>query len=213
MLAGLGFEIQMPSPTHSRRGVRGLPLWRTLRDAIDGYNEATTIDRAAELGGFDAVDWHIVRRLGTANLSRLQAAIPGQSRKHIPDELRPHCHKGEDNRFRNTYGRMAWDRPASTITAGCLSPSKGRFGHPEELRTLTFREASLVQTFPPKYKFVGNLVDRSCEVLGNALPCLFAERLAQQVVRTIERSLPWLPEELLKKRSSIVTRLSTALDA
>lgn len=98
---------------------------------------------------------------------------------------------------------MDWDRPSSTITAGCLSPSKGRFGHPDELRTISFREAALLQTFPKNYKFVGDKIDRACSVLGNALPCLFAERIAGQVKATIERVSAWLPRELLARRAGL----------
>jgi len=192
-------------PTHSRFGTKDTPTWRTLRDTIAETRTegAITIGEAAKRGGFDAAGWHVVRQLGEANLRRLQAAEPGKSRRHIPKELRPSCHRGDDEGFTNTYGRMEWDRPSSTITAGCLSPSKGRFGHPDELRTLYFREASLLQTFPPGYKFVGDYIDKACSVIGNALPCLFAEQIGTQVIRTIERSAPWLPDRLLDRRKAL----------
>lgn len=203
MLAGLGFSIDMPRRTHSRAGTGDTTRWRTLRETIAERGEAFRIDRAAELGGFDVVNWHVVRRLGDANLERLRNAEPGKSRKHLPREVRPNCHRDNDTGFRNTYGRMDWDRPSSTITAGCLSPSKGRFGHPDELRTISFREAALLQTFPPEYRFVGDSIDRACAVLGNALPCLFAQRIAEQVLATLKRAVPWLPDDLLAKRRSL----------
>lgn len=192
LLAGKGFSIPMPDPTHSQYGRDGLPPWRTLRDALTIRSEPVRIDEALAKGGFHTADWHIIRKLGKENLERLRHAIPGKSRSVLPKALRPECHRNRDDGFVNTYGRMAWDQPSSTITAGCLSPSKGRFGHPDELRTISLREAALLQTFPHSYKFVGDKIDAACSVIGNALPCLFAEAIARRVVRSIDRARPWL---------------------
>lgn len=192
LLAGKGFSIPMPDPTHAQHGRGGLPPWRTLRDALTINAEPVRIDKAMAKGGFHTADWHVIRKLGPANLERLRHAVPGKGRSMLPNALRPECHRDSDDGFVNTYGRMAWNLPSSTITAGCLSPSKGRFGHPEELRTISLREAALLQTFPPSYKFVGDKIDAACSVIGNALPCLFAEAIARRVVRSIDRARPWL---------------------
>lgn len=194
LLAGKGFSIPMPNPTHSQRGKRGLPRWRTLRDALTIMSEPLPVDMAVASGGFAASNWHVVRKLGAANLERLRHAIPGKGRAALPKHLRPACHRDSDQGFTNTYGRMDWDQPSSTITAGCLSPSKGRFGHPEELRTVSLREAALLQTFPSSYKFVGDKIDAACSVVGNALPCLFAQAIANRVATSIRRAAPWLAD-------------------
>lgn len=192
LLAGKGFSIPMPDPTHAQHGTGGLPPWRTLRDALTIQVEPIRIDQAATNGGFHTADWHVVRKLGEANLRRLRHAVPGAGRGRLPKRLRPACHRDRDDGFTNTYGRMAWDQPSSTITAGCLSPSKGRFGHPDELRTISLREAALIQTFPPTYRFLENKIDAACAVVGNALPCLFAEAIARRVARSIYQAQPWL---------------------
>lgn len=192
LLAGKGFSIPMPEATHSQRGRDGLPRWRTLRDALTVATAPIRLDEAIKNGGFKTADWHVVRKLGDANLERLRYAIPGKGRGALPNHLRPACHQNRDEGFTNTYGRMEWDQPSSTITAGCLSPSKGRFGHPDELRTISLREAALIQTFPPSYQFDGDKIDSSCSVVGNALPCLFAEAIARRVVRSIVQATPWL---------------------
>lgn len=82
--------------------------------------------------------------------------------------------------FRNVYGRMEWDEISPTITSGCTTFSKGRFGHPEEDRTISVREAALLQTFPLDYKIDTQYIDAACSIVGNALPCSFAEALARQ---------------------------------
>ncbi len=49
----------------------------------------------------------------------------------------------------NYYGRMRWTQVPVTITGGCtITISKGRFGHPQALRTISVREAARIQTFP-----------------------------------------------------------------
>ncbi|WP_184280167.1 DNA cytosine methyltransferase [Brevundimonas vesicularis] len=195
LLAGLGFSIDMPKATHDRDGRNGLPRWRTVEDAILGHPAALDIQEAALLGGFAATNWHVVRRLGPENRARLAATEAGTHRSSLPIELRPKCHQNKPQGFGNSYGRMRWDQPSSTITAGCLSPSKGRFGHPEQLRTISLREAALLQTFPKDYKFPSGKIDGACSVIGNALPCLFAQQIANQVKRTIASVGAWLSTE------------------
>lgn len=183
LLAGLGFEIPVPSPTHSRTGKAGLPVWRTVREALAGIDRpAVTFSEAKALGGPGAVDWHVTRSLSSANLLRIQHAKPGAVWKTMPEEVRPPCHRGDYNGFTNVYGRLSWDEPSVTITAGCTTLSKGRFGHPEEDRTISLREAALLQTFPPDYHFETPHFEHACQIVGNALPCAFAEIVARQVI-------------------------------
>ena len=64
---------------------------------------------------------------------------------------------GRDRRgktYKSVYGRMEWDEPSPTITTQFHNFGCGRFGHPEQHRALSFREAALLQTFPPDYDFV-----------------------------------------------------------
>ena len=87
------------------------------------------------------------------------------------------------------YGRMEWHQPSPTITAGCTTFSKGRFGHPVMNRTISVREAALLQTFPRTYKFDVPYMEHVCNVIGNALPCDFAEALAKQCHDAISASI------------------------
>lgn len=187
LLAGKGFKIEMPTPTHSRNGADGKLCWRTVRDAIGHMNEAVPFVEAVEKGGAHLADWHVVRKLSDANVERLRHAKGGASGTDLPDHLRPPCHRGGYSGFSNVYGRMSWDEPSPTITAGCTTLSKGRFGHPDQLRTISLREAALLQTFPEDYHFETDAFERACEIVGNALPCDFAASIAEQVSNTIQQ--------------------------
>lgn len=182
VLAGQGFKIPMPGPTHSRDGRNGLAKWRTVRQTIAGMPKPIRFDvlRQRRISPL-SVDWHVVRAMSPENERRLRAAKPGKRWwRSIPASLRPICHKGEYRGFGNVYGRMRWNDVAPTITAGCATLSKGRFGHPQAHRTISIREAALLQTFPRDYIFQTVRIDQACNIIGNALPCDFASVLAKQ---------------------------------
>ena len=183
ILAGLGFEIKLPNPTHSKDGMNGLPRWKSVADAIGGkkyIGDPLTLSKAKEQGELRRSDWNVVRDLSEQNQKRIAAAVPGQSWATIPEQLRPECHQGGYVGFTNVYGRMAWRQPSPTITGGCTTFSKGRFGHPVKDRTISVREAALLQTFPRDYQFDIPYMEHVCNVIGNALPCDFAEVLSKQ---------------------------------
>ena len=95
----------------------------------------------------------------------------------LPNKERPLCHRNGHN-YPAVYGRMKWDEPTSTITAGFGCTGQGRFVHPDFPRTLTPHEAARVQTFPDWFDFVGlrRMALRKC--IGNAVPPLLAVQVA-----------------------------------
>lgn len=187
LIAGKGFKIELPKPTHSWRGRKGLATWRTIRDVISGLPPAVTLEKARSIGSPKTFNWHVVRTLSPLNVERLKKAKEGESWKSLPLELRPECHKKEDTGFGNVYGRLDWKCSSVTITGGCTTLSKGRFGHPEDLRTISVREAALIQTFPMDYIIDTEYMEKACNIVGNALPCDFAEIIAKQCYDAIIR--------------------------
>ncbi len=190
LLGSLSGSIHMPAPTHSRTGARGLPTWRTVRETISGMGPATLFTDAAKLRDGTMADWHVVRRLSPENALRIRHARAGAARWEMPEELHVPCHRNGYDGFSNVYGRMEWDEPSCTITAGCTTLSKGRFGHPEEDRTISLREAALLQGFPRSYHFETASFEKACMMVGNALPCDFAEILARRVADHLRGAPP-----------------------
>ena len=189
LLAGLGFRIEMPEPTHGKDGQGGLVRWRTVRDAIGHMRpNPPTLAEVRKGGSVHDQNWHVVRSLSKANAARIRAARPGRTWPHLPESLRPTCHQGDYKGFTNVYGRMEWDKPSPTITGGCTTLSKGRFGHPEEDRTISVREAALLQSFPEDYVFDTPYMEHVCNIIGNALPCDFAEVVARQCYNALQRN-------------------------
>lgn len=188
LLAGLGFPIPLPKPTHSKKD-DNLPSWKTVKQAIGGMPSPLTLSEAKKSFFFPTRDWHIVRDISTITKERLRVTKPGESWKEIPEELRPKCHKGGYLGFQNVYGRMKWDDVAPTITGGCTTFSSGRFGHPEEDRTISVREAARLQTFPDEYIFDTPFIEEACKIIGNALPCDFASTVARQCRLALEATV------------------------
>lgn len=187
LFAGLGFRIGMPKSTHSKDGADGKRPWRKVSEVISGTGRARAFNPKRRPKKAKVRDWHIVRRMSDQNKVRLKAAKPGGNWKDIPEDKRVQCHRGEYDGFSNVYGRLAWHQTAPTMTAGCTTLSKGRFGHPTQLRTISVREAALFQEFPDDYWIATPYMDRACDIIGNALPCGFAAAMARHVKAAIER--------------------------
>ena len=184
LLAGHGFLIDLPAPTHARTPDTsgGRAPWKTLRDTLPPLETPCTLRAAWQRGGPRAFDWHVVRNLQPATRERLEAAKPGSMRFSLDDSLLPECHRRGYTGFRNVYMRMQWDAPAPTITAGCTTPAKGRFGHPDPRRTtISVREAAFIQTFPITFRIETDKIDTACSLIGNAVPPKFAAAVTRHV--------------------------------
>jgi DNA (cytosine-5)-methyltransferase 1 len=188
LLAGKGFYIPMPKQTHCPKGdeKKRLKPWLTLADVLKDIGEPVTLSESIKQGGPQKFNWHVVRDLTEISIRRLRALKPGTSRYSLPKELRPKCHRNSKRGFPNVYGRLGWKQTPPTITGGCTTPCKGRFGHPDELRTISVREAALIQTFPIHYKFDTEFMDTACDLVGNALPCLFVYKVATTCVEALK---------------------------
>lgn len=163
----------LPKPTHV---VTKRPA-RTVRKAIGHL-------RPIDDGGIDKFDPdHAAMRLSATNKVRIRATPEGGDRRDWDRTLLSDCHLVHGGHT-DAYGRMWWDRPASGLTTRCLSYSNGRFGHPEQDRAISLREAALIQTFPPSFRFSGSLTSRGRQV-GNAVPPLMAKRIAQSLVKSL----------------------------
>jgi DNA (cytosine-5)-methyltransferase 1 len=197
MLVGRGFEIPFPKPTHSKNPAygSGLKNWLSLRHVIGNETKPISLTKARASGGPRKHKWHVIRNLQPQVAARLSAAIPGETWLALEESIRPDCHREGYRGFTNTYGRMTWDQVPVTITAGCTTPSKGRFGHPEKKRTtISVREAAVIQTFPRSYKFETDYMDVICEMIGNAVPPKFGFVIGKRI------------QEELKKRHESLAR-------
>lgn len=133
------------------------------------------------------ISLHRRDRLSPLNLMRINAIKEGEGRDDLPPELLAECHKIDSSiiGYRNVYGRMAWDEVAPTITARFDSFTRGKFGHPDQPRTISLREGALLQTFPLDFVFTGTKVDVARQI-GNAVPPVLAEQIGLSIIQYYE---------------------------
>ncbi|MFS0715221.1 DNA cytosine methyltransferase [Microbacterium sp. 2P01SA-2] len=159
--------------------------YRTVRDVIGGL-------RPVASGGVDESDpLHVARKLSPLNKKRIAASRPGGTWADWPEELLSPCHrKASGASFKNVYARMEWDAPSPTITTLAHNFGAGRFGHPEQDRSITLREAALLQGFPPGYRLVRPgqrvLMSHIGRLIGNAVPPPIAAEVGKAAMRHVE---------------------------
>jgi DNA (cytosine-5)-methyltransferase 1 len=83
------------------------------------------------------------------------------------------------------YRNLEWDSPSPTIVAHLYKDGL-MFIHPDQdqARTLTIKEAALLQSFPPDFEFLGSAGD-CYKMIGNAVPPLMARSIAQGIAKVI----------------------------
>ena len=135
---------------------------------------------------------HCSSALSELNMERIRQSIPGGTWRDWSPELVAKCHRKSSGRtYPSVYGRMRWEEPSPTMTTQCYGFGNGRFGHPEQNRAISLREAAIFQTFPPNYKFVPdgkpvqfNPVGR---MIGNAVPVRLGEVIGQLLLKHVKR--------------------------
>jgi DNA (cytosine-5)-methyltransferase 1 len=130
---------------------------------------------------------HSSSSLAEINLERIKHSQPGGTWRDWPSKLRAKCHQKESGKsYPSVYGRMEWDKPAPTITTQCYGYGNGRFGHPEQDRAISLREAAIIQSFPQSYRFLDN--DREVSfshlgtLIGNAVPPKLGEAIGKCII-------------------------------
>lgn len=134
---------------------------------------------------------HMAPSLSSLNLSRIKVSRPGGTWRDWPTELQASCHrKASGATYPSVYGRMEWDEPAPTITTQCFGYGNGRFGHPDQDRAISLREAAMLQTFPETYAFApaGAPIrfNKMGRLIGNAVPVRLGEVIARSLVAHVQ---------------------------
>jgi DNA (cytosine-5)-methyltransferase 1 len=176
-LRGRGLPASIPPITHTSETYT--TVWKAIHDlpAPNPPGALMTLDPL-----------HRASRLSELNRQRLKHIPPGGGMQDLPVELRVNCHKGGANKIghRYVYGRLAPDKPASTITGHFDSFTRGRFAHPHEDRNITLREGARLQTFPDSFEFVGTQEEIAAQI-GNAVPPLLSQVLAISFLPTQDK--------------------------
>ncbi len=192
-----GMKFQYPNPTH-RPIISGntqdlfnsnnLPIHLTLQDALSDLplinaNESSSIYSSDPQNYFQKLmrsksksilNDHVAPNHGESLLRVIRNVPTGGLKNDIPIEFRP------KSGFPNSYGRLWWDRPSTTITRNFGTPSSARCIHPLVDRALTTREGARLQSFPDDFIFYGSRAKKNLQI-GNAVPPLLAYAIAEEI--------------------------------
>lgn len=174
-----GKKFEFPDPVGRASGAIYKDSPFTLRDAI------------GDLESYDIPEIDHVRKVESGiQLERISTLKIGQTMKDLPEHLQHDSFKrralrrvcdGTPSEKRggapSGLKRLSYNEPCLTITSA--APSE--FVHPTQNRTLTIRECARVQTFPDSFLFCGTDAQKILQI-GNAIPPVFAEQMATQII-------------------------------
>jgi len=181
LIASLLGPIEMPQKADG-----AVPV--TVKEAI----EALPPIGAGQTDPSDAL--HTSSRLSAMNLKRIRASKPGGTWRDWPASLRAKCHTRKSGEtYPSVYGRMEWEAAAPTITTQCFGFGNGRFGHPEQDRAISLREAAIIQSFPRDYSFAEAGARLSFSkvgmLIGNAVPPKLGQAIGEAILSHIQAQL------------------------
>lgn len=183
LLASRLGSITLIPPTHTKEN------YLTVGDVIRNLPPV----KAGE--GCPSDPLHRAIAISPLNMKRIQATPYGGGWKDWPEELVLACHKKDNGKsYGSVYGRMVWENPSPTMTTECTGYGNGRFGHPEQNRAITPREAAIFQTFPLNYKFFQNegevSITKAARYIGNAVPPRLGEVIGESIISHLT-NLKW----------------------
>jgi len=183
-------DIVLPNPTHAEDPEEGSSLkrWKTVRDVIFRDDLKTDLElgqKQVGIEGYPDDPEHRTRRHQESTVEMAKAIRRhGRSwtdlRGTEDEDLIKECHQNLKSGAESAYGIMAPDMPCRTLTTRCTTISSGRFTHPTENRSITFREAALLMDFPDWYR-LPNTNKYAERAVGNAVPPTLVEKMTEAI--------------------------------
>jgi DNA (cytosine-5)-methyltransferase 1 len=180
-------EFQYPKPTHSdsderlepyltlAEAIGDLPFIKSDEESFEYYSKPKNrFQRLMRKNAPKRLTEHRSPKNSEKIVKIMEYLPDGGTPKDIPKELRP------KSGFSNTYCRLWWNRPSTTITRNLSTPSSSRCIHPKAPRPLTTREGARIQCFPDNYIFCGSKSSKNLQI-GNAVPTLLSIALKNSI--------------------------------
>ena len=128
---------------------------------------------------------HVNGLNGERMLKIMAAVSQGEGKRHINEQVKNGILDEElylTSGYDNTYGRLWWNQPSTTITNSMTTPSSLRCIHPLQNRAISPREGARIQSFPDSFIFSGSK-EKITSQIGNAVPPILAIAIAEEIER------------------------------
>ena len=125
---------------------------------------------------------HSAPKNGEHLVKIMETLKDGESKEDLPEEIRP------KSGYKNTYAKLWWEKPSTTITRNFACPSSSRCIHPRDSRAMTIREGARLQSFPDDYMFYGSDTMKKLEI-GNAVPPLLSIAIANELLKVLNKKI------------------------
>lgn len=167
IIGKLGKEkVPYLSPTHDEHGEYGLPVWRTLRDALAGNIE----------------EQHYIE-FPEKRLRFYRMLKEGQYWKDLPPDAQKEAMGAKlelGGGKTGFYRRLNYDKPSPTLVTNPTMPATD-LCHPTENRPLSVEEYGRIQEFPDNWVICGPILEQYRQI-GNAVPVKLGEAIARTIV-------------------------------
>ena len=173
------------NPTHSETGLFGLPLWKTLRQAIAGLDNLE--------------HEHVNFPQKRLRFYRLLKA--GENWRNLPINLqkealgKSYFSGGGKTGF---LRRLDWDMPSPTLVTHPAMPATD-LCHPKEYRPLSVEEYKRIQEFPDTWEIQGSKLDKYKQI-GNAVPVSLGYAIGKLIVEALNDCVQHPPENFKYSR-------------
>jgi DNA (cytosine-5)-methyltransferase 1 len=168
-----GIMFEWPQPKFFATPKSWQKGYTTVGDVISDLTDPATHD--VEFS-------HVPMKHGELLVERYKLIREGERLKDdsLPEHLRKGYRSSNIRNYSHIYRRLSRSAPAYTLV-----PGHNAFPiHPTLPRALTVREAARIQSFPDSFRFLGTR-QQQCMMVGNAVPPVMAETLAQAVAKAI----------------------------
>lgn len=169
-------------PKNVSDAIAHLPKFKPLKSPlkVDGKSVSH------QLIGQELIPYHEARYHNTRDIKIFKKWIIEQMNKRTSEEKIAFYNNliGKNSKHAK-YRNLEWDRPSPTVVAH-LNKDGLMFIHPDfdQARSITVKEAALLQAFPDDYEFIGSQ-GYAYKMIGNAVPPQMAKIIASAIANKL----------------------------
>lgn len=148
-----------------------------------GIKDRKRVSKLCELRNTEGVIFnHIIPKTREEALKRFKVLGQGQNFHNLPDALKENTYTNVERTQNTVYQRLSYTEASGTV----INVRKSMWIHPTIDRAISVREAARLQSFPDSFRFWGSK-DSQYQQVGNAVPPMLAQAIAEKIIDYIDK--------------------------